>query len=136
MQGNCSDADAAAALRLPRAVATSLLPLKPRQCLVLLPENFLRSNGGALWLDNLYLRLVRTKVRAVAAFFSVGSLRPAGYRSSTEASLYVTNITLHGDSQGSAEGVTASRNNERADMLVQGTAHVGHLAPDDRARSD
>lgn len=33
-----------------------MLPLKPRQCLLLVSDNLLTVEGGGLWLDNVYLK--------------------------------------------------------------------------------
>ena len=57
VQGNCADADAAAALSLSAADASDLLPLKPRQCLLLFDDTWLIVSSSSLWLDNLYLKL-------------------------------------------------------------------------------
>lgn len=50
MQGDCEDP-------VPTSMTdTSLLDLKPRQCLVVVDKPFAILKEGGLWLDNLYLR--------------------------------------------------------------------------------
>lgn len=58
MQGNCSKAPAGALEAVAAAAAAPpLLPLRPGQCLLTSPVNFLAVRGQ-LWMDNLYLRAV------------------------------------------------------------------------------
>ena len=81
-----------------------MLPLKPRQCVVLVPDTFLVAGGGDFWLDNVYLKMTRTVVMPTFAFLTFKPL-PTGGRATdavTDANLYVTNATLHGESRGSA----------------------------------
>ena len=122
VQGNCSDPDAAAALGVSAGepgAAGSLLPLKPRQCLLLLPDAFLMANGGMFWLDNIYLRLERTLAMPDIAVISAGG--PSAERLYAEipkSDLYLTNFTLQGEFRGSAQGVAL--NVEASSALVQG----------------
>lgn len=102
MQGNCSDPDAAAALSLSPAEAATLLPLKPRQCLILVPES-LHAINHDLWVDNLYLKIARMK--PVPGF----TLLSSGAVCESDANLYVTNVTMHGEARGMATAVSMSR---------------------------
>lgn len=61
MQGNCSDPHATRALQLlpPEPAHAPFLPLRPFQCLLLVPhvDTVLLQTRDSLWSDNLYLRL-------------------------------------------------------------------------------
>lgn len=122
VQGNCSDPDAAAALGVSAGepgAAGSLLPLKPRQCLILLPDAFLMANGGTFWLDNVYLRLERTLAMPDIAVISAGG--PSAERLYAEipkSDLYLTNVTFQGEFRGSAQGVALTV--QASSALVQG----------------
>lgn len=119
LQGNCSDPDAPTALSLSPAEATALLPLKPRQCLLLLPDTFLVSNGGPFWTDNLYLKILRTEVVAEFKFLSAGVLGvQQGFPGVTASDLYVTNVTMHGEERGLAIGVALEE--DRSNLLMKG----------------
>lgn len=57
VQGNCSEPDAAGALGLEDDLVDTMLPLKPRQCLLVVRESWLLVTRGRLWIDNLYLQV-------------------------------------------------------------------------------
>lgn len=122
VQGNCSNPEAAAALGVSAGepgAAGSLLPLKPRQCLILLPDAFLMANGGTFWLDNVYLRLERTLAMPDIAVISAGG--PSAERLYAEipkSDLYLTNVTFQGEFRGSAQGVALTV--QASSALVQG----------------
>lgn len=118
LQGNCSNPDAAAALGLSAAEAASMLPLKPRQCVVVVHDSFLMSNGGECWLDNLYLKLSRKAVKPRASFIAAGASGDAGYQEVSPSSLYVTNITLQSDFRGKAGGIVLYEDN--SNLFLQG----------------
>lgn len=121
LQGNCSDPDAAAALALDGDLATTLLPLKPRQCLLLVPDTFIMSNRGRAWIDNLYLRLQRRLVSQEFAFVSAGLNNDGdGYFKVDASDLFITNVTFHGEHRGSAQGVSLEA--DSSSVLVQGAA--------------
>ena len=106
VQGNCSDPNAAAALGLSAAEAASMLPLKPRQCVVLVPDSFLMINGGPYWMDNLYLKLSRSRPHPSLAFIRGGLQYGLEYfLEVSSTSIYMTNITLQGELRGTAAGV-------------------------------
>eukprot|EP00892_Ulva_mutabilis_P004163 jgi/Ulvmu1/2118/UM127_0003.1 len=67
IRGNCSDPDPAAALALDASSnqGAPLLPLKPFQCLLLVPDTFLSIERARFWLDNLYLRLQPKPLRVL-----------------------------------------------------------------------
>lgn len=116
MQGNCSEADAAGALRLDAASAAELLPLKPRQCVLLTHEPLLTITSGKVWLDNVYLQLRRTAVRPRMAFVAAGVAGSEEFEMQqiAHSDLYATNVTFHGESRGSAHAYYADATNTRA----------------------
>ena len=94
----------------------TLLPLKPRQCVVIVPGTFLTVQGGQVWLDNLYLMLHHTVPKALSALVLTDNERLLGRgKDIKEAApeLYVTHATLHIQRRGSVSGfltnVQASR---------------------------
>lgn len=120
MQGNCSDPAAVAALNLTTDEANFLLPLKPRQCLLLLPNNFIVSNGGSFWLDNLYLRLATPRIVADPYFISAGQPRlTPDMEGITPAQMYVTNVTMDARLWEIA-GVYSHQHSPPGSFLVQG----------------
>eukprot|EP00892_Ulva_mutabilis_P006547 jgi/Ulvmu1/4264/UM194_0004.1 len=131
LRGNCSDPDAVAALGLPAEVAADMLPLKPRQCLVIVPDAFMMTIGGLFWLDNVYLRLVRTKALPGAAFVAAGAGGVLDAEVQVHAAqLYVTNVTFHAELRGSARGVALEKGGSGA--LLQDcifTDWVGNHSP-------
>ena len=106
LQGNCADSDAVEALQLTADVAADLLPLKPRQCLLVVSQTWMMVNGGHLWIDNVYLKLSRHLVRPNFSFVTAGALNaendwPQVSRSTT----FLTGITFQGEQRGNARGV-------------------------------
>lgn len=83
-----------------------MLPLKPRQCVVLVPDSFLVINGGSFWVNNLYLKLQRTAVSRRFAFLSAGIANGASdLPELTPVDLFVTDTTFQGEHRGWAYGV-------------------------------
>lgn len=106
VQGNCDDPDPAAALSLGDELAQTLLPLKPRQCVVMIRETWLIAIGGALWVDNVYLRFAGRN--AVSAFISAGPwLNDIDWSRPLRSDLYITRATFHGAPSTSLTGVYA-----------------------------
>ena len=108
VQGNCAVSDPVEALELTPDVAADLLPLKPRQCLVVVSQTWLMINSGNLWVDNVYLKLSRRLARPNFAFVTAGALNaeytwPNIVRSTT----FLTGITFHGEHRGNARGIIA-----------------------------
>lgn len=101
VQGNCSEPDAEAELGLP---AGHLLPLKLRQCLLLMDQSWLVVNKGSIWVDNLYLKLSRTMVQPEFAFITAGVLS-LGPPEIDRSDIYVTATTFHGEHRGTAYGI-------------------------------
>lgn len=98
LQANCTEPDAATALRLSEADAAGLLPLKPFQCLLLVGHTWLMVNSGTMWLDNLYLRLSRTAVQPRFAFVQAGLPAPRQARELfRDVSIFATNVTFQSE---------------------------------------
>lgn len=55
MQGNCEEAPGALGLS-----GAAMLPLKPRQCVLVADGGVLAASAAALWLQGLYVRLHRS----------------------------------------------------------------------------
>ena len=126
VQGNCSDPDAAAALELPRPGPRDapLLPLKPFQCMLLLPDTFLAVEKGRVWVDNLYLKLMPKPQQVLRHLKRTPSFITAGRRLENSVSddynpgsrlenpaktnLHLTDITFQGDDTQGARGVYLS----------------------------
>eukprot|EP00892_Ulva_mutabilis_P006551 jgi/Ulvmu1/4268/UM194_0008.1 len=117
MRGNCSDPDAATALALAAEEAAALLPLKPRQCLVIVPDNMLVINGGDFWLDNVYLRLARTQFLPDFAFVTVGLPLNRDVPQITAGRVAATNVTVQSEQRGCAEGFAVI--SEDSSVLLQ-----------------
>ena len=123
LQGNCSDSDPVAALGLSVEVYSNLLPLKPRQCLLVVSKTWLMVNSGQIWIDNLYLKLSRRQVEPSFAFVTIGS--PSRFTDVTfnstvgQSDTYLTGITFHGEHRGNARGVNCDV--LLASFLVDGT---------------
>jgi len=101
VQGNCSSPDAAAALGFSALEKAALLPLKPRQCLVMVPDMFLQLTGGRFWMHNLYIRLQRSWPLVDFAFVVAGDVR----KGMQSQDVFLTSITFHGEHRGRAHGV-------------------------------
>eukprot|EP00892_Ulva_mutabilis_P004444 jgi/Ulvmu1/2371/UM130_0002.1 len=107
MRGNCSDPDAATALGLSQQEAAAMLPLKPRQCVIIVPDTFLVSSGGSHWVDNLFLKLDRQRPSTRFAFMLGGIVQGLeDYPQVTETDFYATNVTFQGEHRGRAYGVS------------------------------
>ena len=106
LQGNCSDSDAVEALHLTADVAAHLLPLKPRQCLLVVSQTWIMVNGGHLWIDNFYLKLSRHLVRPNFAFVTAGALNAEYHWPQVSRSItFMTNLTFQGEHRGNARGI-------------------------------
>lgn len=105
MQGNCKEPDAGAALSLGDELAQTLLPLKPRQCLIMFRDTWLNANGGALWVDNVYLRFDGRQVES--AFISAGPFHRKDWTRPVRSDLYITRVTFHAAPTTSLAGVYA-----------------------------
>eukprot|EP00892_Ulva_mutabilis_P004168 jgi/Ulvmu1/2122/UM127_0007.1 len=106
MRGNCSSPDAAAALSIS---PEGLLPLKPRQCMLLLPDTMLTVTQGAVWVDNVYLKLQRSVWQAEAAFIRAGLApdREHGvFGGLKDSKTFITNVTFQAELGRSVQGVT------------------------------
>eukprot|EP00892_Ulva_mutabilis_P004147 jgi/Ulvmu1/2103/UM125_0007.1 len=122
IRGNCSDPDAAKALGLSPAEAAGLLPLKPRQCLLIISDPFLTANGpgddAPLWVDRLYLKTMRPttppnfaqEFSFISAGFDTSNPTPGIYR----AALYLSNMTLQSEWRRNAKGVTLATGDSSA----------------------
>ena len=120
VQGNCASPDGAAALNLPPSIAADVLPLRPWQCLLLVNETWLMVNSGHLWVENLYLKLIRQLVRPNFSFITAGALNaeftwPAVHRSD----MFITGVTFQGEHRGNARAITCDIT--RASFLADGT---------------
>lgn len=105
-QGNCDVPDGAAALNLPADVAADMLPLKPRQCLLVVSETWLMVNGGHLWVDNLYLKLSRQLARPNFVFITAGALDgQQSWPSIRRSDMFITGVTFQGEHRGSARAI-------------------------------
>ena len=123
VQGNCSDPDAASALGLSAENKVALLPLKPRQCIILVPDTMLMFNPGRFWLDNLYLKLQLTVVSGgFFAFLSVGAPAEDEFQPQGNANdLFLANVTFHGQHRRAAAGVVL--HNLYSRVLIQGAEY-------------
>lgn len=135
MQGNCSDGDPAATLGVTSDVAVSLLPLKERQCLILMPDTFLMVNNGILWLDNIYLRLLRRVRTSFISFVTAGLLATEEEFPDLEISaseIALTNITFQGEHAQDPVGVAIGP--EGSVLLVKGVLQPLTLLPSNSPR--
>lgn len=115
VQGNCSEPAEPAALDLADEEVPTLIPLKPRQCLLLFDAPLLMINSGRVWVDNLYLKLTRSRAHPGVAFIAAGAARnkfrwPLIARSDT----YVTGVTFHSHQRRSAVAFDSSVDNASA----------------------
>jgi len=124
VQGNCSVADVASSLSLAAEDAATLgqlLPLKPRQCVVVVQDTFLMVNRGNFWLDHVYLIVRRTRVQPSLAFFRIGfpvTSGPGLHLSPSDVVL--SNVTMQGASRGWSRGIELTA--EKSSLLLQGHA--------------
>ena len=102
----------------------ALLPLKPFQCMLLLPDTFLAVEKGHIWVDNLYLRFkprpqqVLHDLRRTPSFITVGRLlqnyvaydyTPTSHvETPPNTNLHLTDITFQGDEDQAARGIYLS----------------------------
>lgn len=112
-----------------------LLPLKPAQCVLLLPDTFIAMDTGRLWLDNVYVKLTR-RVRVLPSLQRVPSFITLGRRESnrefsdyeddqrlhplTRTEIHVTNVTFQGDGVASAHGVLAAGTGKHTNVFIIG----------------
>lgn len=115
-QGNCADSDPVATLNLSAADAADLIPLKPFQCLIIVDETWLFVNDGAVWVDNLYLKLLRRNhwlpnISFITAGLNIGPLaasttdgkpQAAAQSGLNRSDAFVTNVTFQGEHHGTA----------------------------------
>ena len=138
VQGNCSDPDVATALELPGPGpgGAILLPLKPYQCMLLLPDTFLAVEKGRIWADNLYLKLqprpqqVLQDLRRAPSFITVGRLLPnsiaddytptSSFETPPKTNLHLTDITFQGDKVQAARGIYLSGSAAETSVYVTG----------------
>ena len=71
-----------------------MLPLKPRQCLLVFDDTFLMINSGTLWLHNLYLKLSASTRRPFTAFV-LGGIDRKTWRALARSETYFTNVTFN-----------------------------------------
>lgn len=72
------------------------------------------SNLGPFWVDNLYLKVARTNVLSDFTLLSAESV------ADKTAGMYVTNVTMHGDSWGKAAGAVM----RTASLYLKGVLHT------------
>lgn len=96
VQGNCTqEPPSTVALQLS---GPSLLPLKDRQCLLVVSGDTVEVQTGNAWLDNLYFR-----VRSTA-----GDNTPIVLTAHSAARLWATDVTVQGDASPSTQALLAS----------------------------
>ena len=124
VQGNCSVANVASSLSLSAEQASTLgqlLPLKPRQCVVVLQDTFLMVNSGSFWLDNVYLIVLRTRLQPSLVFIRTGTRISQGGTSSERMShvrVFVSNVTMQGASRGWSSGIELGA--KSSSLLLEG----------------
>lgn len=145
VQGNCSNPHAAQALGLhaqrplPQAGAEQLLPLKPFQCLLLVPHTAFAAEQGRVWVDNIYFKLHRPGQRVLAparwpvSFIAVGR-RSMNYWFSDyglfggdppPTELHVTGVTFQGSSPHSLHGISSAGFGTQTTVYVTGSCLTG-----------
>lgn len=122
VQGNCPNTSAAADL-----VATDLLtlppplPFKPLQCLIVAGDSVLQFLSGQQWLDNLYLRVQRTRVNPDFTLFELGWQAPRSESDRDDevpaAQVYMTNVTVQGERRGQSQVLESRRGSQ---VLAEG----------------
>lgn len=127
MQGNCSEADAASVLGLSAEEAAGVLPLKPRQCLIITHEPFLLSMGGHLWMDGLYLKSLRQTLREQFTFVSAGHQTREDAFDVPRCQMYLTNLTVQSEPGRSAIAVALLQG--FSSLLVTGVSQRPPLHP-------
>ena len=134
LQGNCSEPHTIQTLRLPPEEPQ--LPMKPFQCLLLVPDTFLAVPVGRLWVDNLYLRLhprsrVLPSLQRTPSFMTLGRREPNTRFSDysfkndwpDQTELHVTDITFQGDAVRSMHAVKAAAIGKDTIVYFRGVSH-------------
>jgi hypothetical protein len=79
------------------AVMPAMLQLKPKQCLVIVDEDFL-STSTSLWLNNLYVRVLRRTPDSSMYLLRVYDFAsPSDTSKVQKPALWMSNVTLQGD---------------------------------------
>lgn len=117
MQGNCSSPDPT----IPKDLAdvdavthlatTGVVPLMPRQCMLIVDKPLLAVLAGTLWVDNLYLKTARASLGGALAFISTAPTWNELFLESTQAEarvIYATNVTFQADPRTEAVGISAA----------------------------
>lgn len=105
IQGRC-DLEPKSSLAAPLSDVAELAPFKPSQCLVVTDLDLMTVKHRSAWLDNLYIRLRRSDRSSTPLLVTVAA----------PGELYLTNVTLQGDSVGPCQALAA-----RSRVLMQGT---------------
>eukprot|EP00892_Ulva_mutabilis_P004162 jgi/Ulvmu1/2117/UM127_0002.1 len=106
IRGNCTESNAGAQLGLSTSVFTSLIPMRPRQCLLVVSQTWLMVNAGKLWIDNIYLKLSRHLVRPNFMFITAGALNgELTWPLIGRSDIYITRTTFQGEHRGNARGI-------------------------------
>ena len=140
MQGNCGDPFPVAALGLSAEEAGDLLPLKPRQCLVVVDDTMLMVNSGTLWLHNLYLKVVQNHDRVETLLIAAGSNTSDEQESPhiKRSDIYVTSVTFDAQPYHKATAISTGRRFSSVyvggTLLPQGTKYVSTSSCGCRAR--
>lgn len=131
VQGNCTDADMTQVLSA-GVTASELLPLKPSQCLLLLPDTFAAMEIGRIWIDNLYLKLHRDSrvlpsLQRTPSLVAVGTHLqrfndPELLTGQRHTEVHITDVTFHGDRLTSSHAVLAAGKRELSStgVFIQG----------------
>ena len=98
----------------PLSDIAELAPIKPSQCLIVTDIDLLTVRHRSVWLDNLYLRLRRSERSPTPLLVTVD---PPG-------ELYMTNVTMQGDSVGPCQALVA-----RSPTLLQSVSTPFRPAP-------
>ena len=118
VQGNCSSPNVATVAGLTLEERANLLPLKPRQCVVIVPGTFLTVEDGQVWLDNLYLMLPKTAPESFTAFVRTDNEQFCSNSTPAAPDLFISNATLHSQLRGAASGVLMTLGASR--LFLQG----------------
>eukprot|EP00892_Ulva_mutabilis_P000483 jgi/Ulvmu1/10435/UM062_0032.1 len=94
IRGRC-DTPPLQSLSAPLSDVADLAPLKPAQCLIVTDIDLMTVQHRSVWLDNVYLRLRRSQRSATPLMVTVD---PPG-------ELYMTNVTMQGDSVGPCQAL-------------------------------
>lgn len=106
LQGDCGSSDVAAHLSLSAEEQADFLPLKPRQCLIIVPDTFIMIYSGRFVMQNMYLKMQSTSPISGAVFVKALSLdRWTDDPHKQPPTLFLVNTTFHGTRRGNAYGV-------------------------------